>query len=1071
MERLIDMEASSATLILHGTWSDGAFFVWAESAERAPKPRGRKPRVQPHPHAAPIDRLRAALEELASLGDGSDQVPAAQRLILLPANARGPLLPPWLVPEPDAEDDAADREGSAPRLVPWKVPGLALDPLSALDLLVAIPLGEAGHRTWGSDLRYWGLVAKLALELLAQHKYLPALEEDEGQVRALWLPAIDGPNDRARLRTLAGAMPPVCRALFSHEEGAEATQAAAPHELLDAYLKSTIDSAVRDWGRPWLDGRRRPPSGVAGAWWAALWADGAAARDGTPSAERGRIDVPIAERRDLLRLYEAWQAWIAQLQGAAEAAFRLCFRLEPPEVDVDTGKVVAPDWTLRYMLQANDDPSLLVPAGQVWRARGGTLSVLDRTFEGAQERLLAGLGMAARLFPPILGSLRTARPESCPLTVDEAYAFLREVGPLLEGTGFGVLVPPWWNKPGARLGVRAKAVGQETISRGILNMDSLVQFDWELALGDTTLTREELDRLAALKMPLVQVRGQWVLLQADEIEAAIAFWEKKRAQDEMALRDALGLALGNTDEVNGLPLQEVETSGWLDDLLQQLGAGDRLEELPAPLGFVGQLRPYQQRGFSWLAFLRKWGMGACLADDMGLGKTIQAIALLLQVRQGATGAASSGEDGTDGIGPALVICPTSVVGNWKREIQRFAPELRVMVHHGGDRERGEAFLEAAEAHDVMISTYGLARRDVEDLRQVAWGNVILDEAQNIKNPQAKQTQAIRTLRATNRMALTGTPVENRLSELWSIMQFLNPGFLGSQARFRKRFALPIERYADREATARLKKLVGPFVLRRVKTDASIIQDLPDKLEMKVYCNLTAEQTTLYQAVVKDSMDKIESAAEEGIQRRGVVLSALMRLKQVCNHPAQFLGDGSALPDRSGKLNRLAEMLEEALSVGDRALIFTQFAEMGHMLQSYLASLFGVEALFLHGGTPQKARDRMVARFQQGQVPLFLLSLKAGGTGLNLTAANHVFHYDRWWNPAVENQATDRAFRIGQTRDVQVHKYICAGTLEERIDELIESKVALAESVVGAGESWLTELSTDELRDLMMLRGE
>jgi SNF2 family DNA or RNA helicase len=383
-------------------------------------------------------------------------------------------------------------------------------------------------------------------------------------------------------------------------------------------------------------------------------------------------------------------------------------------------------------------------------------------------------------------------------------------------------------------------------------------------------------------------------------------------------------------------------------------------------------------------------------------------------------------------------------------------------------------------HDVVISTYGLARRDVDDLRQVRWGDVILDEAQNIKNPQAKQTQAIRKLEATNRMALTGTPVENRLSELWSIMHFLNPGYLGSRAAFHKRFALPIERYADRGATDRLKTLVGPFILRRLKTDATIIQDLPDKLEMKVYCNLTPEQATLYQAVVQEAMARIEEAEQEdpggrGMQRRGVVLSMLLRLKQVCNHPAQFLGDGSAVAGRSGKLNRLAEMLEEALSVDDRALIFTQFSTMGHMLQGYLRSLFGVEVLYLHGGTPQKQRDRMVDRFQRGREgkgpPLFILSLKAGGTGLNLTAANHVFHYDRWWNPAVENQATDRAFRIGQTRDVQVHKYLCAGTLEERIDELIESKLALAQSVVGTGEDWLTEMGTDELRDLMTLREE
>ncbi len=1046
-------------LVLHGSWSDGAFFVWGESAEPAPKPPGRQPRVRvrPHPYAASPDRLREALETLAPLGAWAD-APATTRVILLPSSADRPHLPPWLVPDADAETaDDADRNHPAepetePRLAPWKVPGLALDIVTDLDLLVTLPLGAAGERWWGSDLRYWGLVAKLGLEFLAHHKYLPGLTEDEGQYQAVWLPVMNDPRDRSRLYALARAMPPVCRAIFAADQSPEPNQAPAPHALLDDFIKRLVDQAVRDWGRARLDRRRKAPQGVAGAWWAALW-----------DTDNRQIDVELAQRRELASLFETWQEWMRQLRGAAEEAFRLCFRLEPPEVDPESGQVISPDWALRYLLQANDDPSLLVPAGKVWSAQGGTLRYLNRKFEGAQERLLAGLGLAARIFPPIMTSLRTARPQSCKLTVEEAYAFLREVGPLLEGSGFGVLVPPWWDKPGAKLGVRAKLKSDASIiGQGILSLETLVQFEWELALGDQPLSREEFERLAALKMPLVRVRGQWVMLQSDEIEAAIAFWEKKRKQDQMALRDALGMALGATSEAEGLPLHGVETSGWLDDLLSQLQNGDQLHELPPPRGFVGQLRPYQTRGYSWLTFLHKWGLGACLADDMGLGKTIQAIALMLDRRERAPGP----------VPPSLVICPTSVVGNWRREIMRFGPALHVMIHHGSDRARGEEFVAAAQAHDVVISTYGLARRDVNDLRQVSWSDVILDEAQNIKNPRAKQTQAVRSLPAANRVALTGTPVENRLSELWSIMQFLNPGFLGSQAGFRQTFALPIERYQDEAATQRLKGLVGPFILRRLKTDSTIIQDLPDKREMKVYCNLTAEQTTLYEAVVNESLERVESSDEEGIQRRGVVLGALMRLKQVCNHPAQFLGDGSALPGRSGKLNRLGEMLEEALSVGDRVLVFTQFAQMGHMLQSYLRSLFGVDVLFLHGGTPQKQRDRMVARFQQGQdAPIFLLSLKAGGTGLNLTAANHVFHFDRWWNPAVEDQATDRAFRIGQTRDVQVYKYICAGTLEERIDELIESKKSLAESVVGAGETWLTELSTDELRDIMTLRRE
>jgi SNF2 family DNA or RNA helicase len=1044
------MSDSSFRLVLHGSWSTGAFFLWGESSEPAPKPRGRQPRVRPHPHAATPDQLRAALEAALPLAPETAAAATATRVILLPASDAGPILPPWLLPE--LEDEVLE----APHLAPWKVSGLTLDALTALDLLVTLPLDQPlALGRWGADLRYWAEVAKLGLELLARQKYLPGMSQDEeqGQYRAQWLPVLDEPRDRARLSALAQAMPPVCRALYLPGETPDPASAPAPHALLDAFVKRLLDRAPREWGAERLDRRRKAPEGVAGAWWAALWGDDDV------------IQVPLSQRRELAGWFDAWQAWMAQLRGAAEADFRLCFRLEPPD-SPDTGPDTRPDtdWALRYMLQAYDDPSLLVPAEEVWRARGGTAHYFNRKFEGAQERLLAGLGLAARLFPPILDSLRTPRPHACPLETDEAYAFLREVGPLLEGSGFGVLVPPWWDKPGARLGVRAKLSSDASIvGRGILNLDALVRFDWQLALGGETLSEEEFKRLTALKTPLVQVRGQWVVLQPDEVEAAIAFWEKKR-QGEMTLRDALGMALGAVPAAEGLPLQGVEVSGWLDDLMAQLQDGDQLQRLPPPQGLVGQLRPYQVHGYSWLAFLRKWGLGACLADDMGLGKTVQAIALLLRWRERADGP----------VAPALVVCPTSVVGNWKREIQRFGPPLRVLVHHGGDRPEGEAFIEAARAHDVVITTYGLVLRDVDDLGKIAWSDVILDEAQNIKNPQAKRTQAVRSLPATNRVALTGTPVENRLSELWSIMQFLNPGFLGSRAGFRRTFALPIERYQDQDATERLKSLVSPFILRRVKTDPTVIQDLPEKRESKVYCNLTPEQTTLYEAVVEESLLRVTQAEEQGetgIQRRGVVLGALTRLKQVCNHPAQFLDDGSALPGRSGKLERLGEMLEEALSVGDQALIFTQYAQMGHMLQAHLRALFGVEVLFLHGGTPQKRRDRMVARFQARDVPVFILSLRAGGTGLNLTAGNHVFHFDRWWNPAVEDQATDRAFRIGQTRDVQVYKYICAGTLEERIDALIESKKALAESVVGAGEGWLTELSTDELRDIIMLRQE
>jgi SNF2 family DNA or RNA helicase len=412
----------------------------------------------------------------------------------------------------------------------------------------------------------------------------------------------------------------------------------------------------------------------------------------------------------------------------------------------------------------------------------------------------------------------------------------------------------------------------------------------------------------------------------------------------------------------------------------------------------------------------------------------------------------------------------SLVGNWQREAERFAPALRVHVHHGGERLGEEAFADAASSSDLVITTYGLVVRDAGILGSVRWGRVVVDEAQNIKNAETRQSRAVRSLPAPRRVALTGTPVENRLSELWSIMEFCNPGLLGSARGFQERFSVPIERYGDEEAAAKLKRVVGGFVLRRLKTDRSIIADLPEKIEMKVYCNLTREQAALYQAVVDDMLARIESS--EGMERRGLVLATMMKLKQVCNHPAHLLADGSRLDGRSGKLASLDGILDEALAAGDRALCFTQFAEMGHLLRDHLQRRIGVEVPFLHGGVAKTARDEMVARFSRVDgPPVLLLSLKAGGVGLNLTAASHVIHFDRWWNPAVEDQATDRAFRIGQRRNVQVRKLVCVGTLEERIDRMIEDKRQLAEAIVGTGEGWLTELSTAQLRELVTLTAD
>jgi SNF2 family DNA or RNA helicase len=584
-----------------------------------------------------------------------------------------------------------------------------------------------------------------------------------------------------------------------------------------------------------------------------------------------------------------------------------------------------------------------------------------------------------------------------------------------------------------------------------------------------------LAELARLKVPLVRVRGQWVELDDRHLKAALKFLAAKRS-GTMTAAEVLGAAIGTGGAPGELPLAKVDADGWLGDLLSGQ-ADERLAPAEAPEGFRGTLRPYQRRGLSWLSFLGRLGVGAILADDMGLGKTVQLLALLSS--GGATPRtprAKGGEDDhahvqDEAAGPTLLICPMSLTGNWQREAERFTPELAVHVHHGADRLAGAELAAALSTADLVITTYQTVVRDLAALSAVRWSRVVSDEAQAIKNHLSQQAKAVGSLPARSRIALTGTPVENQLSELWSIMQFVNPGMLGGQKEFRERYAVPIERHGSEEAARELRQITQPFMLRRLKTDKSIISDLPDKQEMKVWCNLTQEQASLYEATVTDMLSRIEDASSD-ISRRGLVLATMAKLKQVCNHPAHLIGDGSRLPGRSGKLARLEELCEEIAAEGDKALCFTQYAEFGRMLQPYLAARIGCPVLFLHGGTSRKQRDAMVARFQEADEPvLFLLSLKAGGTGLNLTAANHVIHVDRWWNPAVEDQATDRAFRIGQRRDVQVRKFVCVGTLEEKIDAMIEQKKALAEQIVGTGESWLTDLSAAALREVLTLAPE
>ncbi|MDQ1506528.1 MAG: hypothetical protein QOD57_4255, partial [Actinomycetota bacterium] len=905
-----------------------------------------------------------------------------------------------------------------------------------------------------------------ALEMAAGGRAVPAvLRAADGRAEARWLPA-PTTADGERLRGLVESIPAVCRA---ESDGSRDRPPASPEEIVTGALGELVDAAVRAS----LAGRRSVPprrgrvpkkTAAAEAFLVALTADDAA----LPAAAADADNV-----EELQRVLRDWRR-----SGLSTAGpLRTCFRLVPPpasevESDPDEGP-----WRVEILLQSTEDPSLLVAAGEVWRD-GPAIESFRPLVTDPEGYLRTDLGRAVRLWPGLDAALKTPEPTEVELDAAGAQRFLADAAPLLEQAGFGILVPPWWRttpRLGLRLRARPRPVGLHSSGPGGLGLAGLCDYDYEVAVGDTTLTVQELQALAEAKAPLVRLRGRWVELRAGDVERALAILQRPAgsshpAPREMTAAEVLRVGLGLDPPPSlDLPVVGVVAEGWLGALLGTGGDGegdadDRIEARPTPAGFNGTLRPYQERGLAWLRFLQRYGLGACLADDMGLGKTAQLLALMVLEREEAP------PDGAEARPRAtLLVCPMSLVGNWQRETARFAPDLAVHVHHGAGRKVGPSLVAAAESADLVITTYSLLARDQRYLAQIPWGRVALDEAQNVKNPLSLAGRAARALPAAARVALTGTPVENRLLELWSLMDFLNPGLLGSEATFRHRFAVPVERYGDEAAAATLKRLTGPFLLRRLKTDRSIIADLPDKIEMHVLCNLTREQASLYRAVVDDMLDRIEKA-KTGIERMGVISASMMKLKQVCNHPAHFLRDGSRLDgSRSGKLARLEEVLEEVTAAGERALVFTQFAEMGTLLQRHLSELLQVELPFLYGAVGKRQREDMVDAFQSdGGPPVLILTLKAGGVGLNLTAANHVVHYDRWWNPAVEDQATDRAFRIGQERNVQVRKFVCVGTLEERIDAMIEAKRDLAQRIVGSGEARLTDLTLSELRDLVAL---
>jgi superfamily II DNA or RNA helicase len=866
-----------------------------------------------------------------------------------------------------------------------RVRGRLLPLASALPALLAPAAGGAS-----GSVAAWSAAAATGVGLVARGRLLPAASPDGyGAWRV-------GPLDAADLdwlRRLAAAMPPQAHAL--PVEGRRPLRLHSPEGLVRELWDAIADTLVRT------------P--------AAVHASGAGAFAAVEP-------VPIGELA----------GWLAETDRGLDAGAQVQLRVEPPVKEEEPFAAVV-------QVRSVADPSLVVDAGELWRAPA---AVLARLGERAEIDLLLALRRGARAWPPLAPQLGSAAPTEVSLDEEQLAELLETGAEALGGAGIEVLWPAELLGEGLEVRATVATPAPAGAAQPVFRLEALLDFDWQVTVDGEVLTVEEVAALAEAKRPLVRLRGRWVRVNRELLERL-----RRRRGPRITAAEALAAALTGSLVLDGKRV-EFSAAGALAGLVDRL-AGVRRAAVAPPGGLRATLRPYQRRGLSWLTQMCELGLGGCLADDMGLGKTVQVIAVHLHRRPLAAG-------------PTLVVCPTSLLGNWERELGRFAPEVPVRRYHGGGRH-----LEELAADEVVLVTYGVVRRDRAVLAEVGWGLVVADEAQHAKNPLSRTARELRAIPAPARVALTGTPVENRLTELWSILDWTTPGLLGPLERFRRSVAVPIERYRDADAPERLARVVRPFLLRRRKSDPRIVPELPAKTETDQVVPLTAEQATLYEAVVRETLAKI--ASSEGIERRGLVLGLLTALKQICNHPAQYLHEAAPLPGRSGKLAALDELLEVILDEGEAALVFSQYVEMCRLIEAHLVDR-GVPTLFLHGRVPARRREELVARFQDGGAPVFLLSLKAGGVGLNLTRATHVVHYDRWWNPAVEDQATDRAYRIGQDRPVQVHRLVTEGTLEDRIAALLASKRGLAEAVVGAGEAWITELSDAELAELVRLQG-
>ncbi len=901
----------------------------------------------------------------------------------------------------------------------------------ALPALLAVDPDERAGRPVRRSARVWAAAAAAGVGLVARGRLLPTIGADDADV---WRAGPLDPADLSWLRELAAVFPPTAHALAV--PGSRPMRLRSPEALIRDLWDAIADMIARSPAAP------RTTASPAFA-----------------AAEPTRVS-------DLTE-------WLADTSDGLSAGARLGLRIEavatpfmaddgeglfaddeddyPGAVEADPAEGLegaewlegaegsAPTFRLVLQLRSNADPSLIVDAAALWSQPE---TVLSRFGSQAETDLLLALRRGAAIWPPLAQVLQQASPSVIDLDDDALTSLLGPAAEELAGAGIEVLWPSSMLDDGLKLRAVPTPAPEKLTDAGF-GLAALLDFRWQLTLDGALLDADEIAALAEAKRPLIRLRGRWVIL-----DPALLDRLRRPPRTRMRASEALGAVLAGSAEIDGETVTVV-AEGALADLAARV-AGIVSAPLPVepPPGLKATLRPYQQRGLAWLAGMCDIGLGGCLADDMGLGKTIQVIALHLRRRDTKAG-------------PTLVVCPASLLGTWEREVRRFAPDVPVRRYHGGGRH-----LQDLAVDEIVLVTYGVVLRDSARIAEVGWGLVVADEAQHAKNPLSRTARELRAVPAPAKIALTGTPVENRLSELWAILDWTTPGLLGHLEAFTRRVAVPVERYRDADATARFAALIRPFLLRRKKTDPGIAPELPRKTETDLFVPLTAEQVTLYEAMVRETMEAIETS--DGIERAGLVFKLLTALKQICNHPAQYLKQPGPLAGRSGKLAAFDELTDLILAGGESMLVFTQYTQMATLLQQHLDAR-GIGSLFLHGGVPVRRREEMVARFQAGGVPVFLLSLKAGGTGLTLTRATHVLHYDRWWNPAVEDQATDRAYRIGQDRPVQVHRLIAEGTLEDRIAALLEKKRELADAVIGSGEGWIAELSDAALAELVSLR--